>query len=342
MSLVRLAAARVAYRLRWKRRRLLWRARRAVRDLSPVVDRTAAIPSDGVVLFVVLRNEAARLPHFLDHYRRLGVAHVCAVVHQSTDASESILTARPDVSVWRTAADYRASRFGMDWTNALLRRHGQDRWCLTVDADELLIYPHWETRDLGALTDWLDREGRPSFGAMLLDLYPDGDIREAGLASGENPLDRLRWFDSGNYATRVQPVLRDLRIQGGPRARSFFADQPVLSPTLNKVPLVRWSWRYAYVNATHTLLPRRLNATWDTAAGEPVSGLLLHTKFLAQAVGNAAEDVTRQAHFARPELYRDYNLRLAAGGSLHVAGSRRLGSWRELEALGLLSRGGWP
>ena len=43
-------------------------------------------------------------------------------------------------------------------------------------ADEVLVYPYWETRTLPALTARLEAEGRESFGAMMLDLYPKGPL----------------------------------------------------------------------------------------------------------------------------------------------------------------------
>ena len=55
----------------------------------------------------------------------------------------------------------------MDWLGWLHWKYGHDHWCLTVDADELLVYPHSDTRDLRALTGWLDDQGLPSFGAMM-------------------------------------------------------------------------------------------------------------------------------------------------------------------------------
>ena len=63
-----------AYQLRWKRRRLLYRALRKRRQLSPVVDRTDGIRPGDILLFLCVRNEAKRLPFFLDHHRALGLA----------------------------------------------------------------------------------------------------------------------------------------------------------------------------------------------------------------------------------------------------------------------------
>ena len=31
------------------------------------------------------------------------------------------------------------------WTNTLANAFGHGHWCLTVDVDELLVFPHWET-----------------------------------------------------------------------------------------------------------------------------------------------------------------------------------------------------
>ena len=116
--------------------------------------------------------------------------------------------------------------------------------------------PHWETRDLPALTRWLDGLGLPALAAMMLDMYPQGALSAQEYRAGDDPLTILQWFDSGNYSLQVQPRLRNLWIQGGPRARVFFADDPRRAPTLNKVPLVKWHWRYAYFNSTHTPVAR--------------------------------------------------------------------------------------
>ena len=143
--------------MRWKRRRLLWRAVRSRHALRPVADRTAAIAAGDILLFLVVRNEATRLPHFLDYYRGLGVGHILAVDNGSEDGSAEMLAEGPDVSLWTTRAGYRAARFGLDWLTWLQIRHAHGHWCLTVDADELLVYPYWQTRPLPALCHELAR-----------------------------------------------------------------------------------------------------------------------------------------------------------------------------------------
>ncbi|MBC7476657.1 MAG: glycosyltransferase family 2 protein, partial [Pseudorhodobacter sp.] len=160
-------------------------------------------------------------------------------------------------------------------------------------------------------------------------------------APGQDPLEVLPWFDSGNYSVQVQPRMRNLWIQGGPRARTFFATEPRLAPTLNKVPLVFWHRSYAYVNSTHALLPRHLNEVYEINGPERLSGILLHTKFLPVIVKKSAEERERQQHFANSTLYDTYYLELIQNPDLWCVGSQRYTGWRQLEALGLMSRGGW-
>jgi hypothetical protein len=290
-----------------------------------------SILRDDILCFCTLRNEMGRLPGFLAHYRALGVNRFLIIDNDSTDGGADFLRDQPDVILWQTGGGYRAARFGMDWVNHLLARHGQGHWCLTVDADERLVYPYWQSRPLAALTGWLETQGRASFGAMMLDLYPKGPLSQG---------DDLQWFDAGNYSIRPKPDLGNLWLQGGPRARAFFADQPRLAPTLSKVPLVKWHWRYSYHNATHTLLPPRLNRVYDE--GEVTSGVLLHDKFLPSILAKSAEEKTRRQHFGHPQDFDPYYDRLIADPDLwHPHSVQFGGSWRQLEALGLMSRGGW-
>ncbi|MFE3836604.1 glycosyltransferase family 2 protein [Pseudogemmobacter sonorensis] len=330
-----------ALRLRLRRRILIARAIRKRRELRRVADRTGAIGKGAILCAMVVRNESARLPYFLDHHRRLGVDHFLIVDNASTDGTAGLLCDQPDVSLWSTGASYKKSRFGLDWLNWLLLRHGHGHWCLVLDADEILVYPHHETRPLPALTEWLDGEGVESFGAMMLDLYPEGRLSEAVHAPGQDPREVLGWFDGGNYSVQVQPKMRNLWIQGGPRARALFAEDPRRAPTLNKIPLVKWHWRYAFLNSTHSMLPPRLNAVYDETGGERISGVLLHTKFLPEILVKSAEEKDRRQHFADPARFGAYYDGLIADPVLHCPASCRYIGWRQLEGLGLLSRGGW-
>ncbi len=114
------------YRLRLRRKRLLWRAFRKRRQLSPVTQRMQGLRRQPILLFSTMRNERVRLPYFLDYYRKLGVDHFLVVDNGSTDGTRDYLADQPDVSLWETGAGYKQSRFGMDWIMHLLRRYGSE------------------------------------------------------------------------------------------------------------------------------------------------------------------------------------------------------------------------
>ena len=314
---------------------------RRARALRPLANRTASIARNDILLFATLRNERVRLPYFLDYYRNLGVAHFLIVDNDSSDGSADYLRGQPDVSLWHTKASYKSSRFGMDWLNELLRRYGHGHWCLTVDPDEFLIYPFHDTRPLRALTDWLEASGRKSFSAMLLDVYPQGPIEDAIYHEGQDPLQIARWFDPANYMIRRNERYGNLWIQGGPRSRTFFADDPMNGPALNKIPLVKWHWRYVYVSSTHMLLPFSLNLVYDRNGGERSSGCLLHTKFLSTLTDKSAEELDRRQHYADSQEYRAYHAGLGDNSTIWCEESVELTDWRQLDRLGLISSGNW-
>ncbi|MEE4187922.1 MAG: glycosyltransferase family 2 protein [Roseobacter sp.] len=329
------------YKLRLRRKRLLWRAFRKRQEIRAVSRKTAAIRSGKILMFATVRNEALRLPFFLNHYRKLGVDHFLIVDNASDDGSAVFLQDEPDVSLWTASASYKASRFGMDWLTCLQWRYGHGKWIVTADADELLVYPDWETRRLGELTKWLDRHNLCAMGALMLDLYPKGPVSGATCRAGQDPTDLLQWMDAYGYWAQLQPKMGNLWLQGGPRARMFFADNLRLAPTLNKIPLVRWDRAYVYVNSTHNALPARLNQTYDTGGYEKPTGALLHTKFLPDVAARAAQEKQRGEHFARADTYGEYYDLLSEGPDFWHEGSVRYEGWEQLMRLRLIFGGEW-
>lgn len=333
-----LQIVRESIRLRWKRRRLLWRCFRSRRQLVPVSLHVEEIRPTQILAFATVRDEMDRLPFFLEHYRRLGVDQFLVVDNGSSDGTEAFLAGQPDVSLWRTDESYRASRFGVDWVGWLLMRYGHGHWCLTVDADELLVYANWTERHLRSLADALEVGGYDAFGALMLDLYPKGKLTHAGHEPAGDPLKSLRYFDNGPWtATRKQPEW-NLWLQGGVRHRAFFAESPEKAPTLNKIPFLRWNRRYAYRNSTHSLLPRRLNLAYDGPGDTRPNGVLLHTKFLPMIAERAIREKQRGEHFGMPGQYDAYYEALATAPDLWRTDSLELAGWEQLADLGLISR----
>lgn len=326
------------YRLRLLRKKWQLRTLRRKKDLTLVKMGENHAKPGGIFVFSTMRNEALRLPHFLEYYRHLGVDHFFIVDNGSDDGTAELLKAQPDVSLWHTTASYRRAKFGVLWLNTLLNLYGHLHWCLVVDVDELLVYPYHDTRPLTALTDWLAASQISSFAAMLIDLYPK---EPKPYKQGQNPLETLTHFDAGNYTQRRNIRFTELWIQGGPRQRLFFRAQPAKAPALNKTPLVFWRKHYVYISSTHLLLPRSLNQTYERDGGEKICGALLHTKFLPDLYARASEELVRGEHYANSAEYLAYSEQENAINSMWSPHSTAYKNWQQLERLGLISFGGW-
>ncbi|MCI2400112.1 glycosyltransferase family 2 protein [Aliiroseovarius subalbicans] len=326
--------------MRRRRRRLLYRSIRARRQLTRVTHRPGLSRPDQILGFATLRNEIQRLPFYLAHYRALGVGHFLIVDNDSDDGTAQFLSEQTDVSLWSTRHSYKASRFGVDWLTWLQFRYGHGRWCLTADADEILVFPHMGARNLHDLTQWLDQRGASSFGAVMLDLYPKGRVGDAPYEPGTDPTQVLDWFDADNYSQTYNARYQHISVRGGVRERAFFADKPDHAPHLHKLPLVKWSRRYAYASSTHIALPRRLNHALDPDLRLP-TGVLLHTKFLNSIIEKSAEEQQRQEHFTHPDRYGTYYTSLTANPVLWHEGSVRYEGQEQLEHLGLMTSGDW-
>ena len=317
------------------------RALRKAPVVKPVADRTDQIAPDDILLFCTFRNEDVRLPYFLDYYRKLGIDHFIMVDNDSTDEGAAFLADQPDVSLWGTPDAYGDARYGMDWLTYLQGRFASGHWALTVDVDEFFVYPFCDTRPIRALADWLDASNVRSFGAMLLDMYPKGPVSASTYTQGTDPFTIASWFDPGNYTMTKNKLLRNLWIQGGPRARTFFASKPKQAPALNKIPFVKWRNSYTYVSSTHMILPRGLNLVYDQQGGEKTSGILLHAKFLNTFAERAQQEAQRGEHYKAGQEYQSYADRHGADPDFWCQWSEQYINWRQLEVLGLMSKGNW-
>ena len=302
---------------------------------------TSKIKKKDIILFSTLRNEGFRIEHFLKYYRQLGINHFIFVDNGSTDNFAEIVKDQEDCSVWYTNASYKKSNFGMHWLNYLLRKYGSGHWCLTVDPDELLIFPYCEQRNLQELTEFLDNEKRENFFCLMLDMYGKGRISDAHCESGQNPLEVTPYFDPDGYVQRPNPQTWDVFIQGGPRRRVIFKDNPDKAPAVNKTPLIKWQWHYNYVSSMHCALPNRLNRPHPKDHLAP-TGCLLHFKFLSILEEKAKEEINRKEHYDNSIEYKKYsNFIDDAGDDLFYSESVKFENSTQLIQLGLMNNGQW-
>jgi len=313
--------------------------------------------------FVRVRDEVARMPHFLAHYRALGVNRFVVADNGSTDGTTALLAAEPDVHLFAADGSYREARGGQDWLDWLLNQYGAGHWCLVLDADELLFYPEIEATPLRALCDALEREEVEALACMLLDMYGARPLGEVDYTAGQSFLASCPWFDAAPYWRTESDSCPYHEVYGGVRQRVFYPrwQRPDLTlslterlynlghrlppirrnariqswrakrpPNLAKVPLVRWRRGLRYLASTHKISPVRLSAG---------SGLLLHFKFLGDFRPKAAREAQRREYFDGASEYRRYAsvLEAAPNLSLWYPASMRLEDSRQLCALGLMT-----
>ena len=305
-------------------------------------------PRSGEVLaLAVARDEALRLPDMLARVKRLGVDRMIVVDNGSTDATREIARAA-GADLVLAEGDYATSRFGVDWTNTVLDCVARGHWVLVLDADEQLVFPGSTRCGIKALTAHLDAIGSEALPTIMLDLFPPGPLARCAYRPGTQLADTAGLFEPPML--RQEPIegFPHALAYGGIRERLFFPEAvpgrpgrwlrqrlfnlgarlpwlrahpgfarlaPPRSPTVTKVPLLRWREGAALQASTHRLAPMRL-------AEDQPSGVLLHFKFLQDFHARALDAVTRGAHWDGSREYRRYLERIVAEPGFKLAGPR--------------------
>ncbi len=267
-------------------------------------------------LFMCIRNESARLPYLFQYYRAKGVDRFFVVDNDSNDDSRSFLLSQNDTHVFGTKASYGNSGCGSEWIRHLLDRYGLGYWCLAVDADEFLIYPHWEECSIKDLTAYLDTAGSTAFHSFLLDLYSDRPLKDTVYQRGEDPLNVCSFFDlDPDCLTR--PI-------GNTRKRVFDVEV-----ALSKVCLFKYAPHRWVSGGMHRVVG------FDPA---PIKGAALHFKFFSNFHERVVEEAEREEHWLGAVEYKGYAAKMTAepGLTLWHPGSIQFTGSAQLIELGLM------
>ena len=187
-------------------------------DLVTPPDSAEAAREADVAVVAVMRNEMFLLPHFLAHYRALGVGRFVIADNGSEDGTLEYLAAQPDVTLFSVDTDYNRSAYGVAWQQAMLAAFRQGKWSLVADADELITWQHPQRQSLPDLLDSPDFDGAEAARLFMLDMYPQGPLEAADFARGTP-------FDEAGFTDRV-PFLRSTPMRGP------FSDAPTWTSAL--------------------------------------------------------------------------------------------------------------
>lgn len=305
-------------------------------DAPEALPDPVVLAPDAIVAIIVARNEFTRLRWLVDYYRHLGVDHVFLIDNMSDDETIAHFARQPDVTLLQTDENYRDSRYGVKWHNEVAAAWAEDRWVLTVDSDEALVFDG--CGHAGALRDLCDRlqaEGAEGFYAPMIDMYSADRLDRTDYRPGQSLIETFPMFDGAGYRFDPTPGCPVLTMSGGVRIRLFWGnrhDTEVPHLAMQKVPLVRWKAGFCYLASTHDMVPIRVSEE---------TGALLHFKFMPDFHRRAMEEVRRNQHYEGAREYRIYAefLRDPKNRSFVYPGSLRYEGPESLAAAGLIQTG---
>jgi hypothetical protein len=161
----------------------------------------------GLPLFAMVRDEDYILPHFFEHYRRLGVEQFVIYDDRSGPDACELLMAQPDTAVIRSQHLFNDMiedrRLGQTRLAHLVIKTRlpeiffPEQWVLMVDPDEFLILPTGVS-GLGEFVDLLEAANQPYASAPMVDFYGD-TLNSRNFTPGLAPFQGSPYFDVGPY-----------------------------------------------------------------------------------------------------------------------------------------------
>lgn len=305
----------------WRR---TWAAPRLRRDDSrPVPERK---PGE-VWAFLIVHNEALRLPFVLRYHFERGVSRVIALDNQSTDGTQEILRSNSRIHLFSTGQPFRKNKVA--WLEWLLRRHGRNQWNLVLDADELFVYPHMDRLDLPGLAAYLDGRRMEALHSLFIEMFPRGPIGEVQYRPGEDLREATPWFDAEGYERKkyhrvFEGESPEFIYMGGTRARLFHEEFGC-----SKYPFFRYEPDQFLRLGLHTI---------EGAKIAEEQGAVLHFKYLQDFKEKAVREAKRGVYWNASAEYKAYAARFEKEGdfSLWHPGAKKFAGWQQLEELGLM------
>jgi hypothetical protein len=274
-------------------------------ELLSEPSKAAALLQHELVAVVVVRNEMTMLPHFLAHYRKLGIACFVFIDNCSDDGSREFLHGQEDVVLFSADTEYKESFYGVAWQQAVMGNLCLGKWVLLADADEFLVYEGCEERPLTDFLAQVDAEGADAVQVDMVDMYPAGDLAEADFGR-RSPFEAAPWFDS--------PPLTPWHLGSGwfSNSTGFVSHlRHRLLPTA--VPADFVSQKYALFRYRPWV---RVSQGLHYASNLRVSGKpcwFAHFKYHAGFKDKVAKEIQRAQHFNNAAEYRRYAALFAEG-----------------------------
>lgn len=286
------------------------------------------------ILIMTVRNEFVRLHDFLRHYRRLGVRRFAIIDNASTDGGPELLRAQPDVDLYSCAETFSVFR-KLVWLTSLIHHYGFDRWYLSVDADEHLVFEGSEEKSIENLVELMESRNIDRVLGMMIDMYAEGPVLDFMYEKHGSLAKAFPLFDSSGF--QEGEWIETPFIRGGLRHRVFGQISEEFHPLLSKFPLFKIA-RGEKLETAHYLWPYEKNFVSPRLLG------LLHYKFLPEFLSQVNDAVTRKVYFQDSFEYRCYQRVFSENAKIVITGpsTRRFRTSADLLDAGVIKPIGWP
>ncbi len=248
--------------------------------------------------FCLGRNEAKRIPLFLEYHKNLGVDRFFYIDNNSDDESVDLLLEDESTHVWSTSQAYQDSRFGVDWQQHLMNLFGVKHWCLLLDIDEFFYFPFCDKgRTFEDFLGFLVDNNYAVVKSMMLDMYSDRSIDKTVLLPGKSLFETCPFFDRPKYLNLFFEYdfhrLQRIYFQG--------VRKRVFSTTANvrKYILIKYEQGMRLKPGHHHYL-------WPGKKLAKIRTFIFHFKFLEGFVEYSRESIERGCHWNSSSEYKNY------------------------------------
>jgi hypothetical protein len=291
------------------------RRRRLARTVEHVAG-PARVPcgEEEMTVVCLVRDGAAFVQPFIEHYRALGAHHIAFLDNGSEDETVARARAHDDVTV--LSSDLPFERYDKAMRQYLVERFAGDGWVLYADVDEFFDYPRSGRVPLCRFLRYLNRNDYTAVAAHMLELFPEGPLLQNGTSGdlrAEHRFYDLSEIEKRDYLWKTRNTLARPdpgTCYGGVRVSAFGLG---FAPLLTKHPLVKAGGAFAAGDFfTHQVRGARV---------ADVTGVLLHYHFGGDFLKKVRWAAERGHYYQSSRKYKQYRAALRAHPDLHLGGT---------------------
>jgi hypothetical protein len=131
------------------------------------------------------KNPSPVLPYLLTHYLSNGADRLLIALNgEPPEYVQDVMQSHERLHVFAMGPKHRSRHAAL---RHLLHRYGQAHWCVLVDNDELLLYPHAEMLSLKNLCAYLDARGYEALACHVLEMASPATPAGRSYREGEDP-----------------------------------------------------------------------------------------------------------------------------------------------------------